>query len=56
MKDKIKHYIKALLLEKAHWKQILRDLASSMTNEEMDEILDNISEINKLIKKLEKGL
>lgn len=56
MKEKIRHFIKELLLEKAYWKQALRDFSNKMTEEEIDNTLDRISEIDELIKKLKRGL
>lgn len=56
MKEKIRHVIKKLLLEKAYWKQALRDFGSKMTEEEIDTTLDKISEIDRIIKKLGRGL
>lgn len=38
MKEKIRHLIKELLLEKADWKQTLRDAGRKMTDEEIDTI------------------
>lgn len=56
MQQKLKEFISKLALEKAFWKQTLRDLGNELTESELDEILDKISEIDRLIKKLEKGL
>ncbi len=56
MEEKLKEFILRLTLEKAFWKQTLRDLGNELTEKELDEILEKINEIQELIKKLEKGL
>lgn len=43
-------------MRKAYYKQILRDMAEKLSEEQIDELLDQINEIEQLIEKLKKGL
>lgn len=54
--EQIKRLIADLLMQKAYYKQILRDMAESLSEEQIDELLDQINEIEQLIEKLKKGL
>ncbi|MFD2523090.1 hypothetical protein [Emticicia soli] len=54
--EQIRKFIQDLILQKAHYKQLLRDMAESLSEEQIDELLDQINEIEQLIEKLKKGL